>query len=474
MFKYKLDLLAVFLLLAFFPLFFFKLGQSSLVSFDEAWYADIARNILKNGDPINLTWNGGAFTDHPPGGFWLTAISYLIFGVSEFSARFSSVVSGMLTLLFVYLLGKKLFNRVVGLASAVALSSSPWFLFRARSGNLDIPLTLFFVLTFFLAVKGVDDKKYLLPFSLSLSILFLIKTAVPFTILPVVLFIIFTSKGVKISDLKKPLLIFSFIVGGWFLYRVLKDPGFLQHYFKIGLPGIGVKTSFLDNLKLIKEYLHNGIGKWFWPGIIAIILGTFTFQKRFWIFSIFFFSFFTPFLFSEKGHIWQLVPLHPFLILAFFGFAWVALEKIARIILSFIKKYGKSYQSFYKLLNTISIPSILMALLTVSFYYSFLQGKRNWYEFIDVPAFVSDEAILSKEAGKYEEKFYIDEDFVPAAIFISEKNVKQVQNEELEELFEKEESFMVITHQWRLDSLGIKSNEYEIIKTDRDKILIKH
>src|SRR3989344_2144571 len=118
----KFDFLAIFLLLFLSPLFFYKLGQSSLISFDEAWYADIARNILKSGDTINLTWNGRSFNDHPPAGFWLTALSYLIFGASEFSARFSSALLGLSTLITTYFLGKKLFNRVIGFASAIALS----------------------------------------------------------------------------------------------------------------------------------------------------------------------------------------------------------------------------------------------------------------------------------------------------------------------------------------------------------------
>ena len=471
--KISIDLLAPFLFLAFFPLFFFKLGQSSLVSFDEAWYADIARNILKNADPINLTWNGRAFIDHPPGGFWLTTLSYLVFGVSEFSARFSSAISGLLTLVFTYLLGKKLFNKAVGFCSAVALASSPWFLFRARSGNLDVPLTLFFVVTVYLAVKCSDNKKYLIPLSLSLAFLFLVKTAVPFTVLPVVLFILVTSKKVKIADIKKPFLIFVIFVCGWFLYKHLKQPGFLRHYFKIGLPGVSVKTSFADNLKLMKEYLHNGIGKWFWPGIASIILGTLTFQKRFWIFSILFLSFFTPFLLSEKGHIWQLVPLHPFLILALFGFFWFLLERITNLAMEIFNKVGKKYQSAYNLLNTLKIPAISICLLVISFYYSYIQGKRSWYEFIDIPAFISDEAILSKEAGKYYEDLYIDGDFLPTAIYYSEKVVKQIQNEELKGIFEKDEPFLVITYKWRLDRLEISEAEYEIIKSDRDKILVK-
>ena len=51
---------------------------------------------------------------------------------------------------------------------------------------------------------------------------------------------------------------------------------------------------------------------------------------------------------------------------------------------------------------------ILALFLILVGYVSFLQTRRSWYEFIDIPAFVSDEAILSKEAGKYPYNFYIE------------------------------------------------------------------
>lgn len=60
---------------------------------------------------------------------------------------------------------------------------------------------------------------------------------------------------------------------GWMVYRQVRDPEFLRHYFSIGLPGISVRMSYLQNLLLMKEYLHNGIGKWFWPGIISVLVG---------------------------------------------------------------------------------------------------------------------------------------------------------------------------------------------------------
>ena len=61
----KVDLILITLLFLTLPLFFYKLGQSSLVSFDEAWYASISRNILQTGDLFNLTFNGKAYYDHP-------------------------------------------------------------------------------------------------------------------------------------------------------------------------------------------------------------------------------------------------------------------------------------------------------------------------------------------------------------------------------------------------------------------------
>lgn len=481
----KIDLILVFLLLLLTPLFFYKLGQSSLVSFDEAWYADIGRNILNKVDLFNLYWNGNYYIDHPPAGFWFIALGQAFFGINEFGARFSSALFGLLTVVTVFFLGRDLFkdlgvfgSRLIGITSAIALSSSPWFLYRARSANLDATLTFLFVLTIYLAYKSSKSKKYLIFFTLSLVLLILTKSVVPFTILPVLLVIFWKNFPYKLKDLVVPSLIFLSILGLWFFSQLDNHDHFLERYLSIGLPGVGVKTSFLENLKLMKEYLHNGIGKWFWPGVISIFLGPFLLKKRFFILSTLFISFFTPFLFSQKGHIWHLIPLHPFMILSFFGFFYTV------VYLLLIKS---SFNIFPSILNIIpstkkfklnsSLNPFLagIPIILICAYYSFLQIRRIWYEFVDIPAFVSDEAILSKEAGKYPEKFYLDGDFGPSAVFYSGKIVEQVRNERLKGLFEGKERFLVITNNWRLTELGIGEGEYMLLKSDRDKVLIlKH
>ncbi|MCR4306038.1 MAG: glycosyltransferase family 39 protein [Candidatus Daviesbacteria bacterium] len=453
--KSLFDILALITTLLTTPLFLYKLGQSSLISWDEAWYGEVARNILKTASLINLTWDDNPYFDHPPTGYWLMALIFKIFGVNEFWTRFPSAFAGIASIFLIYLLGKKLFHPLVGLASAIALSSAIWFVFRARSGNLDTILTMFFLLTLLLAVKTTENKKFLLPFTISLSLLFLTKTMVPFTIIPALFLIFYRNKLYSFKDLILPALLFLSITGGWFISQIIKSPGFIQKYLDVGLRGVSLTSTYLTNLNLAQEYLHSGIGRWFWPGILSLALSIFLIQKRFFILILFFVSFLLPVIFSPKIQIWHLIPLFPILILIYFGFTF-----------SFLEKYLTKWK----------FP-IYGIILIFSSYIYFNQVKIIWYQFIDIPAFVSDEAILSKEAGKYPQKLFVDGEYRPAALFYSEKgNINQApkNEEDFISMINSEEDFLLITNQWRLENPKISAQKYQILKKDRDKVLILH
>lgn len=448
--KYKWDLLAFFLILLSLPFFFYKLGQSSLVSWDEAWYGEIARNILKSKDPFHLTWNGRAYFDHPPVGFWIIALSLKLFGVNEFGARFGSGFFGLLSLVATYFLAKELFNRLVGFVSAAALLSCYWFLYRARSGDLDIFLTFFFILTFLLALWSLKKPFCLILTAVSLALLFLTKSLVPFAIIPALAVICYKTNLSKLKYKYLSLSIFLLITLSWFVQQLIINQSFLSHYLNIGFPEVSLRSSFLDNINLFQQYLHYGVGKWFWPGVLSITAGLLLGQKRFLILSVFFFTFALPFVFSHKGQIWHLIPLFPILTIAFFGFAYVLLEKVVKIKIV-----------------------IACFLLAVCFYVSFLQIKRSWREYIDVQGYVSDEQILSQASSLYPGVLYLDDDFLPAAVFYSGKKVIIV-NDDIGQILNSSNPSTIITHQWRLDKMGIKKDKYRIIKANRDKILISN
>ena len=94
-----------------------------------------------------------------------------------------------------------------------------------------------------------------------------------------------------------------------------------------------------------------------------------------------------------------------------------------------------------------------------------------WYNFIDVPAYVSDEAILSRKAASYSEKLYIDGEFIPAAAYYANKIVTKPYKNDLELLFKQKEPFLLITNLWRLRD--IPETKYETLGKDRDKVLIR-
>lgn len=403
-----------------------------------------------------MVWNGTPFIDHPPAGFWFQAISFQLLGVSEFSARLPSVIFALLAMVFTYLLGKRLFNRGVGLISAISLSTAIWFAYRARAADLDTFLTCFFVSSIYLALKSCDNKKFLYPFAVSLALLFLTKTGIPIVIVPTLLYVYLTNKkSFKSKELIKPFGLFILIAGSWFLVQYLNNSNFIQNYIRIGFPRSTEQSDIKANFSQIVGYLHMGIGKWFWPSILGLIGGLVLFPRRIGVLVIFCAIFFFPYILTSRGHIWHLIPLYPFMILSFYGFTYLFVDR-------FTKK-----------------PLLGFAIIFVfGSYQSFIQGRQIWYQFIDIPAYVSDEAILSREAGKYPYPFFIDENYGPAAAYYSDKHVQKYSWGSLISFFQGErpyadaKNFTLITTQFRLNDSKIDPKMYKVLKVDRDKILL--
>jgi 4-amino-4-deoxy-L-arabinose transferase-like glycosyltransferase len=442
-------LLLFFFLCLILPSFFYKLGASSLVSFDEAWYAAVARNIRTTKDPLNLYFNGSRFVDHPPAGFWFIAATQAIFGDNEFGSRAAAAILGLAALVLIFILGTLISSPAVGLASVVALSSSPWFIYRSRSGNLDITLTFYFLLTFILAISASKNKKFLIPLAVSLAFLILTKTMVPFTILPSLVIIFWNSTVIFSREFILSITIAITLTLTWFISQLINYPGFISKYFIVGLPK-SKPTTILDNILLTKTYLHEGIGSFFRPIIFSLPLSLFIKNKYFYSLLLFTIIFIIPFFFSSRGQIWHLIPVYPFLILIFFTVLYLLL---------------KSY-----LISRSSLVSALI--ITLSLLISGPQILKNWNDFINIPAYISDEAILSREASRYLYPLSIDDRFLPVAVYYSGKVVNDLPTPDIGTYFDNSKPFLLITHQWRLDQKpGLKSR-YQLLRSDRDMVLI--
>ncbi|HUF02729.1 MAG TPA: glycosyltransferase family 39 protein [Aridibacter sp.] len=86
--------------------YIFGLGMP-LVGPDEPRYAQVAREMFERGDFVTTTLGGYNWFEKPALLYWMQIVSYSIFGVSEFAARFGTALFGIGTVFSLFLLGLK-------------------------------------------------------------------------------------------------------------------------------------------------------------------------------------------------------------------------------------------------------------------------------------------------------------------------------------------------------------------------------
>ena len=96
-----------------------------LSSNDSYFYSVIAQHIVQSNDWINLQYANHDWLDKPHLPFWLTAISYKIFGIKPFSYILPGLLFHLIGVRYTYLLSKLLYdNKLLALfASIIYLSS---------------------------------------------------------------------------------------------------------------------------------------------------------------------------------------------------------------------------------------------------------------------------------------------------------------------------------------------------------------
>ena len=135
-----------------YALFFYGLGSIGLVGPDEPRYAAIAREMLITRDYITPRLYGIPWFEKPPLMYWLAALGYKLFGISEAGARFPSALSATVCVFLIYWCGRKLWDGAVGFLAALVVATSIGSFVFARAASMDMLLTtcLTAALVFFL------------------------------------------------------------------------------------------------------------------------------------------------------------------------------------------------------------------------------------------------------------------------------------------------------------------------------------
>ncbi len=146
------------LFLAVAAILFIRLGAAPIYILDEAKNAQCAREMLLTHNFIVPTFNGELRVDKPPLHYYFMILSYKMFGVNEFAARFFSVVMGLLTILVTYNYTKRLFNPFAAFCACLVLATSTQFLFEFRLSVPDPYLIFFITLGLFSAFTWLKEN----------------------------------------------------------------------------------------------------------------------------------------------------------------------------------------------------------------------------------------------------------------------------------------------------------------------------
>jgi len=190
--------------------YFFGLNVP-LLGPDEPRYAQVAREMFERGDWITTTLGGFQWFEKPALLYWYQIAAYHVFGVNEFAARFGSALSGLGTILSLWMLA-----RFSGLPNALnspnfpnrlalIAAASVGLIVFSRGASFDIILT--FPITAAMSAFFISDSR---------------ERAGKSSLLPLIIFYIF----VGVSLLAKGLvgIVFPFAIVGFYFVLMRRIP----------------------------------------------------------------------------------------------------------------------------------------------------------------------------------------------------------------------------------------------------------
>lgn len=242
----KISRLLFLLIILNFFLRTFNLHHPEQYIFDEVYHAFTA-NAYRHNDPRGYEWwhqsetKGTAYEWlHPPLSKLFMAGGIYLFGNNSFGWRISSSIFGTLTIFFLFLLGKALFNQRVALLACFLFTFEGLVFVQSRIAMNDIFLTAWLLLAsyFFVLWFQKSKKKYLLLSGIITGLAISTKWPGVFVLPLFFLFLAFRLKKKFSSFLKKNSLslLVSFLIIPLLIYFL----SFLQFFFQ----GHSLKTFY--------------------------------------------------------------------------------------------------------------------------------------------------------------------------------------------------------------------------------------
>lgn len=207
------------------------LGTTHLFDWDEINFAEASREMLVTGKYSIPQIGFEPFWEKPPLFFWLQVLCMKIFGVNESAARLPNAVCGVVTLLLLFRIGKKLVNEQFGWMWVLIYAGSLLPQLYFKSGIIDPWFNLFIFLSVYQLASYTEEGPSRPVKRILLAGLFTglaVMTKGPVALLIVGLCYGVYAIGNRFRNFMKPLHILLFLLvaalagGIWFIALLLK------------------------------------------------------------------------------------------------------------------------------------------------------------------------------------------------------------------------------------------------------------
>jgi 4-amino-4-deoxy-L-arabinose transferase-like glycosyltransferase len=344
--KFSFPAIVIFFLLAFFAfIVFYNLNATPLENWDESFYAEAAKQMIKTHQFILPFFNGQWFLDKPPLQLWITALIGSVFGLSELTVRAPSALSAFIIMVLMLRFSYKCWGLVPAIFAFTTLAFNNIFMWRSRTGNLDALTTLFFVISFLLILS---KHKYRYPLlGLTFGLLYMTKLGI--VVFPVAIFMVDEIITLRFKIFRNYLNYFLLVICAIFLPAIWLTLGYLQigqafitTYIFSATHGVSGSTSLKNfNTDYIMYGYYSLQRRFFWFLILGLLCLLLKIKNRLNIVLLLFsILLWIPLSFSDIRNNWYLMPMMPFWSLTIAYGVWQLLDFVP-VIKRFLPKFIK-------------------------------------------------------------------------------------------------------------------------------------